>query len=171
MGYSEKFKKKMVEKMCGADRVSAYELSHRVGVSQSSLSRWRRDAMVGSMTETTKESKFEKKPRRPQDWSAEARLQAVAAASKLGEEALGAFLRREGLRMADLERWRKALLEALDPKARRRSRKRQSEETKRIRALEKELLRKDQALAETAALLALKKKAQEIWGDEDEGTR
>ena len=41
---------------------------------------------------------------------------------------------------------------------------------RRIRSLEKELRRKDKALAETAALLVLKKKAQEIWGDEDENT-
>ncbi len=41
---------------------------------------------------------------------------------------------------------------------------------KRIRALEKELKRKDKALAETAALLVLKKKVQEIWGDEDDST-
>jgi hypothetical protein len=43
-------------------------------------------------------------------------------------------------------------------------------EVKRIRELEKELLRKDKALAETAALLVLKKKAQAIWGDEDDDT-
>jgi hypothetical protein len=41
---------------------------------------------------------------------------------------------------------------------------------KRIRALEQELRRKDKALAETAALLVLKKKVQEIWGDADENT-
>jgi hypothetical protein len=35
--------------------------------------------------------------------------------------------------------------------------------------LERELRRKDKALAETAALLTLRKKAQAIWGDgEDE---
>jgi len=36
--------------------------------------------------------------------------------------------------------------------------------------LEKELRRKDKALAETAALLVLKKKVREIWGDEDNST-
>ena len=41
-------------------------------------------------------------------------------------------------------------------------------DAKKIRALEKELQRKDKALAETAALLVLKKKVQEIWGDEDD---
>jgi len=47
---------------------------------------------------------------------------------------------------------------------------RRNPDVKRIRSLEKELRRKDKALAETAALLVLKKKVQEIWGDEDENT-
>ena len=39
----------------------------------------------------------------------------------------------------------------------------------RIRQLERELRRKEKALAEAAALLVLQKKAQAIWGDpEDE---
>ena len=43
-------------------------------------------------------------------------------------------------------------------------------DAERIKQLERELRRKDKALAETAALLVLKKKVQEIWGDEDDGT-
>ena len=39
------------------------------------------------------------------------------------------------------------------------------EEKKRIKDLERELARKDRALAETAALLVLRKKASAIWGD------
>ena len=41
------------------------------------------------------------------------------------------------------------------------------EEKKRIKGLERDLARKDRALAETAALLVLRKKASAIWGDED----
>jgi len=41
------------------------------------------------------------------------------------------------------------------------------EEEKRIKDLERELARKDHALAETAALLVLRKKASAIWGDFD----
>jgi transposase len=41
---------------------------------------------------------------------------------------------------------------------------------KDVKELKKELERKEKALAEAAALLVLKKKAQSIWGDEDEGT-
>ena len=51
-----------------------------------------------------------------------------------------------------------------------RRRAKVSPEAKRIRELEKELLRKDKALAEAAALIVLKKKAQAIWGDEDDDT-
>ena len=40
-------------------------------------------------------------------------------------------------------------------------------EKKRSKALEKELLRKERALAETAALLTLRKKAQAIWGEDE----
>jgi hypothetical protein len=42
------------------------------------------------------------------------------------------------------------------------------EAIRRIRQLERELSRKEKALAEAAALLMLRKKAAAIWGDEDE---
>ncbi len=45
-----------------------------------------------------------------------------------------------------------------------------SVEAQRIAELERELRRKDRALAETAALLVLKKKVQAIWGDADDTT-
>ncbi len=73
-------------------------------------------------------------------------------------------MRSRGLHEAQLQQWRDQMLIGLEPKPAKRV------ETKRIRELEKELRRKDKALAETAALLVLKKKAQEIWGDEDDDT-
>ena len=51
-----------------------------------------------------------------------------------------------------------------------RKRSKTSPEARRVRELEKELRRKDKALAEASALLVLKKKAQAIWGDEDDDT-
>ena len=39
------------------------------------------------------------------------------------------------------------------------------EEKKRIKALERDLARKEKALAEAAALLVLRKNAAAIWGD------
>jgi hypothetical protein len=42
------------------------------------------------------------------------------------------------------------------------------EDKKRIRQLEKDLQRKEEALAEAAALLILRKKTQAIWGSKEE---
>jgi hypothetical protein len=60
------------------------------------------------------------------------------------------------------------MLAGLEPMTVHRGKK--APEVKRIRELERDLRRKDKALAETAALLVLKKKAQAIWGDEDDDT-
>ena len=43
-----------------------------------------------------------------------------------------------------------------------------SKDKKRIKELERELLRKDRALAETAALLVLRKKLNAYWGFDNE---
>src|SRR2546425_838680 len=80
--------------------------------------------------------------------------------------ALGAFRRREGLHEAQLKEWR-AEAEAALGGGTRRSGKR-SAEAKRVKQLERELRRKDKALAEASAILVLKKKAAAIWGDEDD---
>jgi len=108
--------------------------------------------------------------KRPQDWSAAAKLQAVLESAELSDDKLGEFLRRKGLHEAQLAQWRELLTKAAPDVFDRRGRKKPSLEKKRIRELEKELGRKDKALAETAALLVLKKKALAIWGDEDDNT-
>jgi transposase len=105
--------------------------------------------------------------RRPQDWTAEEKLEAVLEAAALTEEELGAFLRRKGLHEAQLVEWRKAILAGLE---KRPGGSKRSFETKRIRELERELRRKEKALAEAAALLVLQKKVQALWGDEDGDT-
>jgi hypothetical protein len=106
--------------------------------------------------------------KRPQDWNAKEKLAAVLEAASLSDEELGAFLRSKGLHEAQLQQWHDQMLAGLEPLTVPRGKK--APETKRVRELEKELRRKDKALAETAALLVLKKKAQEIWGGEDDDT-
>lgn len=108
------------------------------------------------------------KRKRPQDRSPAEKLRLVAEASKLTDEELGEFLRREGIHQAQLDQWEEAIVGALGQQKRRSSKK--TAESKRIRKLESELRRKEKALAEAAALLVLKKKAQEIWGDEGDDT-
>jgi transposase len=87
------------------------------------------------------------------------------------EAEFGAFLRRKGLHAAQLAEWRLQALSGLQGRGSRADRKAANVEARRVRDLERELKRKDKALAEAAALLILKKKVQEIWGDEDDDTK
>ncbi len=164
MRYSKRFRRKMVQKMLGPRAKTASGLSEEVGICQSTLSRWKRSATIADMSEDKLE---EMKPRkRPQDWTAEEKLEAVREAGGLEDEELGAYLRRSGLHEAQLKKWRAAALEGLSKKKRSKG----MAPSRRIRELERELRRKEKALAEAAALLILKKKAEVLWGDGDDDT-
>ena len=101
--------------------------------------------------------------KRPQDWPAEEKLQAVLEYEKLEEEQRGKYLREKGLHSVYIERWKEEIIDGL--KGMRSGKK--DPRDKRIKELERELGRKEKALAEAAALLVLKKKAQAIWGDHE----
>lgn len=171
MTYSQGFKSNMVRKMACPNGISASALAREVGVPQQSLSRWLRDASVvdePGNSSISEEPGRTMSPKRPQDKSAEEKLKIVIEAETVAEDQLGAFLRRNGIHEVQLREWRAMMLSGLQKPARPSSKT--SEEARRIHVLEKELLRKDKALAEAAAILILKKKVQSIWGGEDEPT-
>jgi len=104
--------------------------------------------------------------------SAEEKVRIVMAAAALASGELGAFLRREGVHEAELEQWRAAVLEAGESalegsNARAPAR---SNDSKRVKELERELRRKDKALAEAAALLVLQKKFHTYLEERDRDT-
>ena len=159
----------MIQRLAKPDAISAAALAKEVGVAQSSLSRWKRQA--GTILDMANKTHKDNHKQPPHDRPAEEKLRIVMEAAQLSDKELGAFLRKEGVHESHLEAWRKSMLEALgsSSKASKGSR-RGSNEAKRVKALERELRRKEKALAETAALLVLKKKADAIWGDGDDGT-
>ena len=176
MQYPDMFKNAMILKMTGPDAISASALSKQVDVPQVTLSKWLRMAGIGSAynfpnnpNDYTNMAKV-RKPRRPNDWSPEEKLKVVMEAASLDDEQLGAFLREKGLHKTHLDQWRLQMLDGLQNGFSKKTAKQKKIDAERIRTLEKEIHRKDKALAETAALLVLKKKVQEIWGDEDDPT-
>ena len=120
--------------------MSALQLARETGVRQQNLSRWLEEARSLPLVASDK--------RIVREWTVEQKARVLAEASKLTGEQLTAYLEREGVKLADFERWRLALEE--DGRA-------SASTTKRIRMLERELARKEKALAEAAALLVLKK--------------
>jgi hypothetical protein len=128
-------------------------LAAETGVSQETLSRWLQEAHSLPLVASKK--------RESKNWSIKEKIRVLAEAEKLTGEQLARFLEHEGLHLAELEQWRLAL----DDEGRA-----SKATTKRIRKLERELARKEKALAEAAALLVLKKKVQHLWEDEDDDT-
>lgn len=159
----------MIQRMLGPERRPASEVARETGVSYETVLRWRAQAAatMDGMRKKQTHSVSAQTARRPEDWSPEERLRVVLEASQLGEEELGEFLRREGLHEATLEQWRAMALEGLSAGAAAKS---VNHGRRRVRDLERQLRRKDKALAEAAALLVLQKKVQSIWGDEDDST-
>lgn len=156
----------MVERMLSG--ISANQLAREVGVHQPTLSTWLREARSLAGVSSDEKKDPPAKPRRPEDWSPQERLAAVVEASALSEADLGPWLRRNGLHEAQLEEWRRGALEGVAPS--RKATAKASQDAKRIKALERELQRKEKALAETAALLVLRKKLDALLAGEDDAT-
>ncbi len=168
MEYSEAFKARMVQKMLGPNGKSAGALAAEVGMSQPTLSRWLREAGSVSSMSRKKKRKKSKARQESKQWTQLEKLRVIYEASSLSDEELGAFLRREGIHEAQLNEWKEAARQAFEGNTRRR--RKASEDSKRIKELERELRRKEKALAEVSALLVLKKKLNALWGDEDDDT-
>jgi transposase len=170
--YSEKFKRKMVQRMLMPGGPSATALSSEVNIPQSTLSRWVREwrRMGQDRNKEAQDGNPESvMSKRPEDWEWEEKVRVVMEArGKKGQE-LGAFLRKEGIHEVQLRDWEMGIRGGLNKRGRKPSRN--PADVKRVKALERELRRKEKALAETAALLVLKKKVDAIWGDVDDGTK
>lgn len=149
--YSVAFKKRMIERLVGRSAVSACELARETGVSQAALSQWLRTSRrLPPMARGKKTTR---------SWSLEQKVEVLATAAKLEGGELAAYLKREGITLAEFESWRLGLAEGGTSAA---------AATRRIRVLERELARKDKALAEAAALLVLKKKVDLMFLDSEE---
>jgi len=157
--YSQALKSSLVKKMMVPGGPSASALSRTVGISQPVLSSWVRK--YGRTVTMGKEE------RTPDKWASEDKVQAVLDTARLNEEELGLYLRRNGIHATHLEQWKAEIVEGMksleNPGAERR------EQNLKIRELERELKRKEKALAEAATLLVLKKKAETIWGVREDG--
>jgi len=155
-------KEAILAKLAGPDRRSVAELSAEEGISTATLYNWRKEArMQGRLLPDHDDS--------PEGWSSQDKFNAVVETAALSEAEVGEYCRRHGLYPEQLSRWREACGRANDFAASECSHRErlQREDRARVRKLEQELRRKEKALAETAALLVLRKKAEAIWGEED----
>ena len=161
--YSEEFKAKVVEKMMPPNARTVADVHRETGISEPTLYAWRREFQGRGHAVPAD-------PANPESWSGRDKLAVVIETAALNEQALSEYCRRKALYPEQIERWKEAAMAgSADPqRLTRDERTAWQQEKKRTRELERELRRKEKALAEAAALLVLKKKAQAIWGEDED---
>ncbi len=162
--YSEERKAALLKMMLPPLSLSASEVARREGCSDMSLHNWRKQAAAkGTQLSDAKQP--------AESWSAESKMAIIMETAALSELEMGEYCRRKGIFPEQITDWRNAFIASSTKQstAKNVNSGHSRDDKNRIRDLERELRRKDAALAETAALLVLRKKLNAYWGSDDEG--
>jgi transposase-like protein len=159
--YSDERRQAVVAKLLPPSKLSIEELARQECISSATIYKWRKEARAeGRCLPDSSKSGTD-------GWSSRDKFAAVIETACLNAEEIAAYCRRRSIFTEQLKRWRYDCEQAasLSYDERRREAAENKEQRQRIRELERDLQRKNKALAETAALLVLSKKARAIWGD------
>lgn len=106
----------------------------------------------------------------PETWSPEQKFSTVLEVATLSEIELGEYCRRQGLYLEQVKLWKQHCVQGnMTNRDQEKVTAAESRaDKKRIKELEKELRRKDKALAEAAAILVLRKKLNVLWEEDEE---
>jgi len=159
--YTEEFKEVMIQKLLTNPDKSVSLLSREAGIPISTLKNWK-NKYCKNKGFTLSKNKLK----------AEEKFNIVILTASMSEAEKSEYCRKNGIYPEDIEQWKEDCITACGDgsgtksKRDRKVERKLEQETKRLK---KELTRKEKALAETAALLVLKKKADALWGvQEDE---
>lgn len=161
--YSAERKEAILRQMMPPMNKLVAALARENGISEQTLYNWRRTLKSQGVPVPGNGKNAE-------EWSSEDKFGVVLETAHLNEAQLAEYCRSKGFFVQQVTEWRKTCQEAnMHPADRHREHREQSKSDKReIKQLKKELQRKEKALAEAAALIILRKKAQAIWGEPEE---
>ena len=163
MRYSKERRQSVLAKLSPPHNRSIREVAAEEGVSEATVYKWRNEARARGELYPDAGSEA-------QGWSARDKFAAVVETAAMNESERSEYCRKRGLYPEQLLAWRRACEQANDWAEERTASqvKADRDQRRKLRELERELQRKDKALAETAALLTLSKKARAIWGDDED---
>ena len=160
MKYSTGFRNNILKKVLPPENRSVPSVSKESGVSEQTIYNWINKMKNGTFDPTGSELRLG-------DRNISEKLTLLLEGKTKNKDELGAWLRENGLHSEHLNQWEQELKDTVTDKE-----KKIREENKKLKLekknLERELARKEKALAEMAALMMLKKKADEIWGGEED---
>ncbi len=156
--YSNEFKEQALSKARERGQLPLKDIADTLNLSVGTLKNWlklenKEHALIGTVTLPVNEA--------AKNWRAAQRLQALHESHTLHDQALPAWCREKGLFEHQLRQWRSEFCQPGKLSSPADALLRQARQ--KNEQLERELRRKDKALAETAALLVLQKKFRALW--------
>lgn len=163
MGYSQERRESVLKKMLPPNNQSISALAKEEGISDATLYIWRKEARAAGRLMPDSDNT-------PQGWSSQDKFAAVLETASMNEIELAQYCRERGLYAEQLQSWREACEQANDwNQAKEKELKATTQsDRKKLKRLEKELARKEKALAEAAALLVLRKKLDAMYQDPED---
>ena len=163
MNYSPELKEAMLRRMLPPNNESISKIAKEEGIAEQTLRGWRNKARKEGYAAPGVDAS-------PDDWSTQDKFLIVVETVSLNETDLAEYARKKGLYVEQIKAWRDACMNANGGVAKEAARlnRELKDSQKERRKLERELQRKEKALAEAAALLVLSKKANAIWGDHED---
>lgn len=163
MAYTRRVKEAAINMMLPPSNQSLAQISERTQIPESTLKKWREEIRQSGRAAPSAETAAE-------EWSSRDKFLIVVETLTKSETELAEFCRKKGLYPEQVKEWQEVCIAANGGNSATLAEmsKHEKEIERELRLVRKELQRKESALAETAALLVLRKKAAAIWGTEDE---
>jgi transposase len=161
--YSPERKEAILKKLLPPHNRTVTEVSASEGISTATLYNWRNKAKLEGVPVPGRSKSSD-------DWSAEAKFAVVVETTPLSESELSEYCRKKGLYPEQVKSWKEDCIAGFEstPARKAQALKQSKADKKQIRKLEKDLRRKEKALAETAALLVLRKKLNAFYEEDQE---
>lgn len=169
--FTQSFKIQAVEKALNrTDQTSLLEIAESLGIGNSTLNKWIVKSRNNEFNEITDQLKRLEmtKDKRPEDWSLEDRFNIVLECNSLDDEAISRLCRERGIYSHHVKQWKLDFVEGSTEGSNTKNHSEMKGLKNEVKSLKKELHRKEKALAETAALLVLQKKVNDIWGNDED---
>ncbi|MCK5710808.1 MAG: transposase [Deltaproteobacteria bacterium] len=160
--YSREFKDQAVAKVLAPGAPSLTVVAKKIGVPYTTLFGWKRRYVNKGSMKKSKNKKTNSK------WTPELKFKAIFDTMSLSEHELGEYLRKNGLHSSQIEEWKQESMSGLKSAGRPKIDPEVLKLRQEKKSLEKNLLRKDKALAEMSSRVILLKKSHEIFGENED---
>ena len=163
MSYSPERREAVLKKMLPPNQRSITDLAREEGIAEPTLYAWRTKARnEGRLMPDSNNT--------PQGWSSRDKFTAVLETATMSEAEVAEYCRSKGIHTSQISAWREACMQANDWERESSVQLKSATKAadKRAQKLERELLRKEKALAEAAALLVLRGKLNALYGEDED---